>query len=94
VLEKRTILFSGRVQGVGFRATTAHLAARLPLAGTVENLPDGRVQLVALGEPAAIDALVDRLREHFASFLRTVDQHVHPAPPPAPVPPPGVRIVH
>ena len=76
--EARTILFTGRVQGVGFRMTAAHFSAGRPVSGTVRNLPDGRVELVAHGEPAEIDALVSRLREHFGSFIRTIEQH--PAP--------------
>ena len=37
------ILFSGHVQGVGFRWTTERIASQLPLRGFVRNLPDGRV---------------------------------------------------
>ena len=50
-------LVAGRVQGVYYRAATAQEAARLRLDGWVKNLPDGRVEVVAAGEPAAIAAL-------------------------------------
>lgn len=90
-MESRTILFSGRVQGVGFRATTVQLAADLPVAGTVRNLPDGRVELVVSGAAGHIDRLVARLSEHFGSFVRSIDQSVAPA---AASPGRGVRIVH
>ncbi len=53
---------SGRVQGVGFRAATAHRARQLALSGWVRNLPDGRVELQAWGTPAALAALRDWLR--------------------------------
>lgn len=76
--EARTILFSGRVQGVGFRMTAVHFASGRPLDGTVRNLPDGRVEMVVEGEPAEIDGLVSRLREHFGRFVRSVDQSVSP----------------
>ena len=48
---------SGRVQGVSFRAYTQGKARELGLAGHARNLPDGRVEVVAEGAPAAIDAL-------------------------------------
>jgi len=48
----------GRVQGVGFRAATAHEARRLGVEGWVRNLPDGTVEVDARGAPAAIDALL------------------------------------
>ncbi len=43
-------LYSGRVQGVGFRYTTAEVAKRHPVFGQVRNLSDGRVELVAEGQ--------------------------------------------
>jgi acylphosphatase len=72
--ERRVILFSGRVQGVGFRMTAIQLAADLPLAGTVSNLEDGDVELIAEGESADIQALLERLREQFGSYIRTISQ--------------------
>jgi acylphosphatase len=77
-VERRTITFSGRVQGVGFRMTALHLADNLPLAGTVRNTPDGTVEVVAQGESADIDALIARLREHFGSFIRNVTWSTSP----------------
>jgi acylphosphatase len=52
---------AGRVQGVAYRAATAEQAARLQLDGWVKNLPDGRVEVVAAGEPTAIAALANWL---------------------------------
>jgi len=49
---------SGRVQGVFYRQSTAGEAARLGLAGTVRNLPDGLVEVVAEGQRAAVESLV------------------------------------
>ena len=53
--EKRIrLLISGRVQGVCFRAYTRDEARRLGLRGWVRNLPDGRVEAMAQGDPAKI----------------------------------------
>jgi len=43
------IFYSGRVQGVGFRYTAKTVAAGFEITGSVRNLPDGRVELVAEG---------------------------------------------
>lgn len=50
-------LVSGRVQGVFYRAGTREQAQRLGLRGYARNLPDGRVDVLAVGEDDAIDAL-------------------------------------
>lgn len=47
--ERLTIFFSGRVQGVGFRYTAKSVACGFEVTGTIRNLPDGRVELVAEG---------------------------------------------
>ena len=52
---RRTVYFSGTVQGVGFRCTTQIVAARFNVTGFVKNLPDGRVQGVAEGEAKELD---------------------------------------
>ncbi|QNK02511.1 acylphosphatase [Dyella telluris] len=53
---------SGRVQGVFYRASTREQAMALGLSGYAKNLPDGRVEVVAEGSPASIDALERWLR--------------------------------
>ncbi len=56
-------LVEGRVQGVGFRASTAHAARRLGLGGWVRNLPDGRVELKAWGAAPALSRFRDWLQQ-------------------------------
>lgn len=56
-------LVSGRVQGVYFRASTREQALRLQLTGHVRNLDDGRVEVLAVGETQAIDALAQWLED-------------------------------
>lgn len=48
---------SGRVQGVWFRGSTRDQALRLGIRGYANNRPDGRVEVLACGEPAAVDRL-------------------------------------
>ena len=91
--ERRRIVFSGRVQGVGFRMTAVQLADDLPVYGTVENLADGDVELVVQGAASDIDTLVDRLREQFEGRLRTVTQERYaPLAPPAGTHQRGIRV--
>lgn len=49
---------SGVVQGVYFRQSTRDEATRLGVRGWVRNLADGRVELHAEGDVAAVDALL------------------------------------
>ena len=55
---------TGRVQGVGYRWWVVDLATRLGLVGWVQNSPDfGAVELVAEGDPSALDELEARLAD-------------------------------
>lgn len=62
-MERALIFVRGRVQGVGFRWWTRARALELGLVGHARNLPDGRVEVNAQGEPEAVEALVALLRE-------------------------------
>jgi acylphosphatase len=57
----RRCYVSGRVQGVFFRASTRERAQQLGCRGYARNLADGRVEVLAVGEPAAVHALVEWL---------------------------------
>ncbi len=52
--EARRYLISGRVQRVGFRAFVWDVAAVEGLSGSVRNLPDGRVEVVAEGDAESL----------------------------------------
>lgn len=65
------IFYSGRVQGVGFRYTARTVATGFEISGTIRNLPDGRVELIAEGAPAELEAFRAALRaEGLAGFIR------------------------
>lgn len=56
------IMVSGRVQGVGYRAFAARMAAQRGLLGGVRNLGDGRVELDVEGKKDVIEALLLELQ--------------------------------
>ncbi len=67
--KRMQVFYSGRVQGVGFRYTVRTAANGFEVTGTVRNLPDGRVELVAEGAKDELDAFLHAIRqsglEHF-----------------------------
>jgi acylphosphatase len=68
------VFYSGTVQGVGFRYTVRTLAAGFDVAGTVGNLPDGRVELVAEGSRDELSAFQQAIREsELGHFIRRED---------------------
>jgi acylphosphatase len=65
------VVYSGSVQGVGFRYTVMTVATGFEVAGTVGNLPDGRVELVAEGPGDELQAFCQRVRESgLGHFIR------------------------
>jgi len=57
------IFYSGHVQGVGFRYTTKTVAAGFEVTGTVRNLLDGRVELIAEGAGDELEAFREAIRD-------------------------------
>jgi acylphosphatase len=55
MMRQVNIVVSGRVQGVCFRAFTRNKAKQLGITGSATNLADGRVDIIAQGDSAAID---------------------------------------
>lgn len=60
----KQIIYSGRVQGVGFRYSTKQIASGYEVVGTVKNLPDGRVEMQVMSQDS--DELED--------FLAAIDE--------------------
>lgn len=54
-------LVSGRVQGVYYRGATAARARELGVRGYAQNLPDGRVEVLACAEPSVLAAFIEWL---------------------------------
>jgi acylphosphatase len=65
------IFYAGQVQGVGFRYTARTLATGFEITGIIRNLPDGRVELVAEGSRAELDAFRTAILDSgLAGFIR------------------------
>jgi acylphosphatase len=52
------VFVEGRVQGVGYRASTCDMAQLLKLQGWVRNLRDGRVEAVFEGSPDQVEEML------------------------------------
>jgi len=65
------VLYSGNVQGVGFRYAVKNVALGFEVTGTVRNLPNGGVELIAEGTSEELSAFREAIREagleHFIS---------------------------
>ena len=61
--QRITVLVTGHVQGVGYRFFTQRCAQDQGLTGYAENLTDGRVEVVAEGDEAALERLLLKLKQ-------------------------------
>ena len=68
----REVWYTGRVQGVGFRAQTLNVARGYEVTGFVQNLPDGRVYLHVEGAGKEVEAFTEQV-------ARTMDGHIKSA---------------
>ena len=71
--ERVRVLYSGTVQGVGFRWRVVDSASGLAVTGFVCNLPDGRVELVAEGARAEVERLLAAVRARMADLIAGED---------------------
>lgn len=76
VMKQLHIIYHGKVQGVGFRATVDKIARKYPVAGWVRNLPDGTVELTAEGETSILEAFSKSIRtSHLMLFIRKANEN-------------------
>jgi acylphosphatase len=78
-ITRRHCIFSGRVQGVGFRYATRNLSINFDVTGYVRNLPDGRVDLVIEGPAFEVDSFVDAINDRMKHYIRNIETHEQPA---------------
>jgi acylphosphatase len=75
-MHRLAVVFSGRVQGVGFRYTTREVADGFAVTGWVQNMPGGTVRLEVQGDAGMVSAMVDALRDRMVDYI--TDSKVEP----------------
>ncbi len=70
----KKVIFTGRVQGVGFRYATKQLALGFEVVGTVKNLSDGTVELRVQGEAEEVEEFITEISQEsdLVGFIKEV----------------------
>jgi acylphosphatase len=83
-MQATQVFFEGHVQGVGFRYSVKQIAKGFDVTGWIKNLPDGRVELQASGEPAEVQAFLDAIMaSELRAHIKTETRHPLPSVPAA-----------
>lgn len=73
------IIYTGRVQGVGFRYTALDTANRYKIKGWVKNLPDGGVEVVGEGDETTLSKFSAELNSTMSTYIREKNEYFEPA---------------
>lgn len=78
----KKVLYTGRVQNVGFRYAVKQLASGFEVTGSVRNLDDGRVELQAAAQDAEeLDAFIQAISDSsLGGNIKEVEMHAVPVP--------------
>ncbi|MDQ2918262.1 MAG: acylphosphatase [Verrucomicrobiota bacterium] len=87
----KQVFYEGHVQGIGFRWSVKHIARGFDVTGSVRNLPDGRVELQAVGKADEVSAFLEAIAQ---SELRAHIKKQTEAPLAAPPSTRGFEIRH
>lgn len=68
----KKVLYSGRVQGVGFRYKANRIAIRYAVGGYVKNLADGQVELVIEGDESEVNKVITGIADQMALNIESV----------------------
>ena len=77
--QKREVYYHGMVQGVGFRYTARQIAEQFDVTGYVQNMPDGRVLLLAEGLSEELDRFLAAIEARMGHYIDGSRQAVGPA---------------
>lgn len=67
------VIYSGNVQGVGFRWNAREIAHQFPVTGFVRNLPNGTVELVVRGTSVSVQEYLDAVAHQFRHYITGTD---------------------
>jgi len=67
------IIYSGMVQGVGFRFAAERAAQSLALKGWARNNPDGAVEVIAEGEEERLIQFIDKVKKAMAYYIKNAN---------------------
>ena len=68
--QRRRVLYTGHVQGVGFRFTVRQIAQSFAVTGFVRNLSNGKVELIAEGSPLELDRFLAEVASSMSDYIR------------------------
>jgi acylphosphatase len=77
-IERRRVYYSGRVQGVGFRFISQRLARAFQVSGSVRNLSDGRVELIAQGDSEVVATFLEAVARELAENIHEIHAESEP----------------
>jgi acylphosphatase len=72
-------LYSGYVQGVGFRYTARQTASRFDVTGFVQNLSNGQVRVVSEGTRPEVEEFLKAVQEEMGEYIESADVSWSPA---------------
>ncbi|MCX8237926.1 MAG: acylphosphatase [Akkermansiaceae bacterium] len=71
----KRVIFSGRVQGVGFRYSVKQLALGFEVVGWIKNLKDGTVELQLMGEADEVNDFIKEITDE-SDLAGLVKDHI------------------
>ena len=82
MMTAKQVFYNGHVQGVGFRYSVKQIAKGFSVIGSVQNLPDGRVELQVGGDAEEVDAFLEAItRSELRAHIRETTEMPLPALP-------------
>lgn len=75
---RQRVIYSGHVQGVFFRATSADLARRFDVVGHVRNLSDGTVEVEAEGALPEVERFLTQIAERYEGHITNASRKTLP----------------